>query len=175
MPWTSPEHGRRMRINAARSSPGKAEQTKLGLPQCPSSTAAASLIWRSATTAVRSDRSCFASSPGWEAAAPPRKIRRLSLSASPNPIATTHLPFFITAPGETDVLFNVTLVFVVACIILTGVVFLTIHSLPERMAHKSKKILLDLIALLCLLALLTHEHLFWFAAIVLAFIDIPDF
>src|SRR6201994_3909926 len=101
--------------------------------------------------------------------------RRLPLTASPNPIATTHVPFFITAPGQTDVLFNVTLVFVVACIILTGVVFLTIHSLPERMAHKSQKILLDLIALLCLLALLTHEHLFWFAAIVLAFIDIPDF
>src|ERR1700760_2753249 len=101
--------------------------------------------------------------------------RRLPLTASPNPIATTHVPFFITAPGQTDVLFNVTLVFVVACIILTGVVFLTIHSLPERMAHKSKKILLDLIALLCLLALLTHEHLFWFAAIVLAFIDVPDF
>jgi hypothetical protein len=97
------------------------------------------------------------------------------LTASPNPIATTHVPFFITAPGETDVLFNATLVIVVACIILTGVIFLTIHSLPERMAHKSKKILLDLIALLCLLALLTHEHLFWFIAIVLAFIDIPDF
>jgi hypothetical protein len=85
------------------------------------------------------------------------------------------MPFFITAPGHTDVLFNVTLVFLVGCIILTGVVFLTIHSLPERMAHKSQKILLDLIALLCLLALLTHQHLFWFIAIVLAFIDIPDF
>lgn len=97
------------------------------------------------------------------------------MTASPNPIATTHLPFFITAPGDTDVLFNVTLVFVVACIILTGVIFLTIHSLPERMAHRSKKILLDLIALLCLLALLTHEHIFWFIAIVLAFIDVPDF
>ena len=97
------------------------------------------------------------------------------MTASPNPAATTHMPFFITAPGDTDVLFNVTLVFVVACIILAGVVFLTIHSLPERMAHKSKKILLDLIALLCLLALLTHQHLFWFIAIVLAFIDIPDF
>ena len=97
------------------------------------------------------------------------------MTASPNPIATAHLPFFITAPGETDVLFNITLWFVVACIILTGVVFLTIHSLPERMAHKSKKVLLDLIALLCLLALLTHNHLFWFIAIILAFIDIPDF
>src|SRR6202051_554833 len=101
--------------------------------------------------------------------------RRPLLTATPNPIATTHLPFFITAPGDTDVLFNATLVIVVACIILTGVIFLTIHSLPERMAHKSKKILLDLIALLCLLALLTHEHIFWFIAIVLAFIDIPDF
>ena len=85
------------------------------------------------------------------------------------------MPFFITPLGETDVLFNITLWFVVACIVLTGVVFLTIHSLPERMAHKSKKVLLDLIALLCLLALLTHNHFFWFAAIVLAFIDIPDF
>jgi len=85
------------------------------------------------------------------------------------------MPFFITPPGETDVLFNITLWFVVACIVLTGVIFLTIHSLPERMAHKSKKVLLDLIALLCLLALLTHNHFFWFAAIVLAFIDIPDF
>jgi len=92
-----------------------------------------------------------------------------------HPAATHHLPFFITAPGETDVVLNITLWFVVACIILTGVIFLTIHSLPERMAHKSKKILLDLIALLCLLALLTHEHFFWFVAIVLAFLDIPDF
>ena len=60
-----------------------------------------------------------------------------------HPLASHHLPFFITAPGETDVLFNITLWFVVACIILTGVIFFTIHSLPERMAHKSKKILLD--------------------------------
>ncbi len=97
------------------------------------------------------------------------------MTASQNPAATAHPPFFITPPGDTDVLFNIMVVFVVGSIILTGVVFLTIHSLPERMAHKSKKILLDLIALLCLLALLTHEHLFWFAAIVLAFIDVPDF
>jgi hypothetical protein len=97
------------------------------------------------------------------------------MTAAPNPIATHHLPFFITAPGDTDVLFNITLVIVVASIVLTGVIFLTIHSLPERMAHKSKKIQLDLIAVLCLLALLLHEHIFWFAALILAFIDIPDF
>jgi hypothetical protein len=97
------------------------------------------------------------------------------LTASPNPVATAHLPFFVTAPGDTDVLFNVSVVFLVAMVVLAGVVFLTIHSLPERMAHKSKKIQLDIVAVLCLLALFTHEHAFWFAALLLAFIDIPDF
>jgi len=95
--------------------------------------------------------------------------------STPNPIATHHLPFFITAPGDSDVLFNVTLVIVVASIIGTGVIFLTIHSLPERMAHKSKKIQFDIVAVLGLLGLLSHEHVFWVAALLLAFIDIPDF
>jgi hypothetical protein len=98
-----------------------------------------------------------------------------SVSAAANPIATHNLPFFITPPGETDVLYNITMVFVIGAIVMTGVIFLTIHSLPERMAHKSRKIQMDLIAVLCLLALLLHQHVFWFAALILAFIDIPDF
>jgi hypothetical protein len=43
------------------------------------------------------------------------------------------------------------------------------------MAHKSRKIQMDLIAVLCLLALLLHLHVLWLAALILAFIDIPDF
>ena len=97
------------------------------------------------------------------------------MAVSANPVATAHVPFFITAPGDTDVLFNVTLVLVVGSIILTGVIFLTIHSLPERMAHKSKKIQFDIVAVLGLLGLLSHEHAFWVAALLLAFIDLPDF
>ena len=58
---------------------------------------------------------------------------------------------------------------------LTGVIFLTIHSLPERMAHKSKKVQFDIVAVLGLLGLLSHEHVFWVAALLLAFIDLPDF
>ena len=98
-----------------------------------------------------------------------------SASAVANPIATEHLPFFITAPGQTDALYNITLVFVVAMIVLTGVIFLTIHSLPERIAHRTKKIQLDIVAVLCLLALLTNEHVFWVAALLLAYIEFPDF
>jgi hypothetical protein len=97
------------------------------------------------------------------------------VAASPNPVATEHLPFFVTPPGQTDVLYNITLIFVIAMVVLTGVIFLTIHSLPERMAHKTKKIQLDIVALLCLLALLTNEHVLWLAALLLAYVDFPDF
>jgi hypothetical protein len=97
------------------------------------------------------------------------------LTGSPNPLAPTHLPFFITAPGDTDVLFNIMVVFVLGSVVFSGIVFLTIHSLPERMAHKTKKVQFDIVAVLCLLALFTHEHVFWFAALLLAFIDLPDF
>ena len=97
------------------------------------------------------------------------------MTASPNPALTDHLPFFITAPGDTDVLYYITLVIVIGSIVATGVIFLTIHSLPERMAHKSKKVQFDIVAVLGLLGLLSHEHVFWVAALLLAFIDLPDF
>jgi hypothetical protein len=97
------------------------------------------------------------------------------LSATPNPIATHNLPFFITPPGQSDVLYNITLIFVIAMIVLTGVIFLTIHSLPERVAHRTKKIQLDIVALLCLVALLTNEHVLWLVALLLAYIEFPDF
>jgi hypothetical protein len=99
----------------------------------------------------------------------------VALASAANPAATTHVPFFVTAPGNTDVLFNIMVVVVIASVVLVGIIFLTIHSLPERMAHKSKKIQFDIVAVLCLLALFTHQHAFWFAALLLAFIDIPDF
>src|SRR4051794_37719743 len=90
-------------------------------------------------------------------------------------MAPHHLPPFITGPGQTDVLFNVVVVIVLVSVAAIGVLFFTIHSLPERMAHRTKKVQLDIVAVLCLLALFTHEHVFWFAALLLAFIDLPDF
>ncbi len=61
-----------------------------------------------------------------------------------------------------------------AAALMIGILFLRIHSLPERMAHKGKKLQFEIVAVLCLLALFTHVHLFWVAALLLAFIDIPD-
>ncbi len=42
------------------------------------------------------------------------------------------------------------------------------------MAHKSKKLQFEIVAVLGLLALFTHIHLFWVAGLILAMIDLPD-
>ena len=48
-------------------------------------------------------------------------------------------------------------------------------SIAERMAHKSQKLQFEIVAVLGLLALFTHVHMFWIAGLFLAMIDIPDF
>ena len=92
-----------------------------------------------------------------------------------HPAASHHLPSFITAPGETDVFMVVLSVILVLAVMMFGSLFFRLHSLPERMAHNSKKLQFEIVAVLCLIALFTHIHLFWVAALLLALIDIPDF
>jgi hypothetical protein len=91
-----------------------------------------------------------------------------------NPLATPHLPSFITGSGETDVLMVVTALVLLASVLGFGVLFLHLHTLPERIAHKSQKVQFEIVAILGLLALFTHMHVFWVAGLLLAFIDFPD-
>jgi hypothetical protein len=97
------------------------------------------------------------------------------MTESLHPAASHHLPSFITAPGETDVLMIVLGVILVLTVLLFGSLFFRLHTLPERMAHRGKKIQFEIVAVLGLLALFTHIHLFWVAGLLLALIDIPDF
>jgi hypothetical protein len=85
------------------------------------------------------------------------------------------LPFYLAKPGETDVLMVVMGIFLIAAVLGVGNLYLHLHSLPERMAHKSQKLQFEIVAVLGLLALFTHIHLFWIAALLLALIDLPDF
>jgi hypothetical protein len=92
-----------------------------------------------------------------------------------NPAAPHHLPPFITAPGDTDVLMVVMAVFLLLSVLAVGLLFLRLHTLPERMAHKGQKLQFEVVAVLGLLALFTHEHIFWVIGLMLALIDLPDF
>ena len=91
-----------------------------------------------------------------------------------HPMTPHHLPFYLARPGETDVLMIVMGVFLILAILGVGNLYLHLHSLPERMAHKSQKLQFEIVAVLGLLALFTHIHLFWIAALLLALIDLPD-
>src|SRR6476661_2090546 len=97
------------------------------------------------------------------------------MADSIHPNASQHLPAFITAPGDTDVLMVAMWIILALSILGFGIVFFRLHTLPERMAHKSHKIQFEIVAVLGLLALFTHMHLFWVAGLLLALIDLPDF
>ena len=56
-----------------------------------------------------------------------------------------------------------------------GVLYFTLHALPEKIAHGTSSTQFQLIAVLALLAMFTHNNLFWVAALLLATIKLPDF
>jgi hypothetical protein len=97
------------------------------------------------------------------------------LTESIHPSAPHHLPSFITAPGDTDVLMVGVGIFMIIAVLAVGNFYLHLHSLPERMAHKSQKFQFEIVAVLCLLSLFTHNHLYWVIGLFLAMIDLPDF
>ena len=97
------------------------------------------------------------------------------MNESLHPSAPHHLPAFITAPGGTDVLMVVVSIVLIAAVLGVGNLYLHLHTLPERMAHKSQKLQFEIVAVLGLLALFTHNHLFWVIGLFLAMVDLPDF
>jgi hypothetical protein len=96
------------------------------------------------------------------------------VNESLHPSAPHDLPGFITAPGDTDVLMVVVGIVLIGAVLMVGNLYLRLHALPEQMAHKSQKLQFEIVAVLGLLALFTHIHLFWVIGLLLAMIDLPD-
>ena len=92
-----------------------------------------------------------------------------------NPAAPHHLPPFITAPGQSDWLMTVMAVFLIVAIVSVGLIYLRLHALPEHMAHRTNKVQFQFVPVLALLALFTHNHVFWIAALLLALVELPNF
>lgn len=97
------------------------------------------------------------------------------MTTATHPAAPHHLPVFLPGPDGSDWLLGVTGVMLIGMVIAFGLIFLRIHTLPERMAHRGHKLQFEIVAVLGLLALFTHIHAFWVAGLLLALVDIPDF
>lgn len=93
-----------------------------------------------------------------------------------NPLAADHhLPWFITAPGQSDTLLIAMGIFLIVVIIAIGNLYFQLHALPERWAHHTSPLQIEIVAVLSILALFTHQHIFWIAALLLALVQFPDF
>jgi hypothetical protein len=92
-----------------------------------------------------------------------------------HPAAPHHLPGFITEPGDTDVLMIVVGIVLIGATLRVGNIYLHLHTLPERMAHRTHKLQFEIVAVLGLLALFTHNHLFWVIGLFLGMVNLPDF
>ena len=97
------------------------------------------------------------------------------MSEQLHPLAPHHLPFFIPGTDGSDGLMVGTGIFLVVTILWVGTLYWKLHSLPERMAHKTHKLQFEIVAVLGLISLFTHMHIFWIAGLLLAMIDLPDF
>ena len=93
-----------------------------------------------------------------------------------NPNASVdELPFFITAPGQTDGLFIAVALALVLIVLGLGLLYFRIQAWPDRLAKGATKVQLQIVGILGLLSLLTFNNAFWVAGLVLASIRFPDF
>lgn len=92
-----------------------------------------------------------------------------------NEIAPHHLPSFIPGPDGSDPLFTIIIVTMLLAFLGIGILYLRLHSLPEQLAHDSGRSQFQLVAVLGLLALFTHQNIFWVAALLLAIFIPPDY
>lgn len=91
-----------------------------------------------------------------------------------HPLAPHELPGFIGAADGSDPLFTAVVFIVIGMVLGIGVFYLKLHAIPEQLAHKHGNTQSQLIMVLALLALFTHNNIFWVAALILALIKFPD-
>ena len=92
-----------------------------------------------------------------------------------HPLAPHSLPPFVGATDGSDPLFSAIIFIVILAVLGVGVFYLKLHAIPEQLAHKHGNTQSQLIMVLALLALFTHNNIFWVAALILALLKLPDF
>ena len=85
-----------------------------------------------------------------------------------------HIPGYLAGPDGDPLMTGIAIVLIVS-VLLAGVLYFKLHAVPEQIAHGKNHTQMQLIAILTILALFTHNNLFWIAALVLAVVEIPDF
>ncbi len=95
-------------------------------------------------------------------------------AAELHPMAPHFIPGWMPDPATGDPFMTAMAFFVVALFVGLGILYLRLHALPEQMAHGVGAAQMQIVSVLALLALFTHNNLFWILALLLAGINLPD-
>ena len=87
---------------------------------------------------------------------------------------TEHIPGYL-AGANSDPLMVAMAVILVVSVLIAGVLYFKLHAVPEHIAHGKNHTQIQLIAILTILALFTHNNLFWVIALLVAAFRMPDF
>ena len=79
------------------------------------------------------------------------------------------------AGAESDPLMIAMTILVILIVLFAGVFYFKLHAIPEHIAHGKNHTQIQLISILTILALFTHNNIFWVAALILAVVELPDF
>lgn len=85
-----------------------------------------------------------------------------------------HIPSYL-AGADSDPLMTAMAVTLVVSVLIGGVLYFKLHAVPEHIAHGKNHTQMQLIAILTILALFTHNNMFWVGALALAVVEVPDF
>ena len=88
--------------------------------------------------------------------------------------AMARLPFWVTAPGETDGFLIVVGLLLVLVLLGFGALYFTVQAIPDRMAAGAHKVQMQLVGVLGLLSLFTLNNAFWIAAILIAAVPLHE-
>jgi len=90
-------------------------------------------------------------------------------------MATGHIPGFLPGADGSDPLFSGMVIFTIILVLFIGSFYFRLHAIPEHMAHSDNHAQMQVIGILCLLALFTHNNMFWVVALLVAAFRMPDF
>jgi hypothetical protein len=90
-----------------------------------------------------------------------------------NPAAPDYIPFYVPGADGSDLLLTITALILIVATLVIGAIYFRLHALPEQLGHH--KLQFEVCAVLALISLFTHEHIYWIIALVLALVDLPDF
>ncbi|WP_372930142.1 hypothetical protein [Methyloceanibacter sp.] len=90
-------------------------------------------------------------------------------------VSVDELPFFITAPGQTDGLLIAVALSLVLVVLGLGILYFRIQAWPDRLAKGATKVQLQIVGILGLISLFTFNNIYWVAGLILASVRLPDF